>query len=127
MKLIRSLVFPWFIFFAVTLTVMFLIGVKIPRLQQTPPQVFLVALAIGAILCLMANLRSFGKVGIWMSESLPESLRYGGSFRWIFRALQSVAVAAAFWGIGQLSWVPLIWHAAVVPFCVYYLFVCSHL
>ncbi len=115
MKLIRSLVFPWFVYFAATLAAMFVIYVKVPKLQTTPESALLAALGLGALLCLMANLRSFGNVGIWMSESLPESLRYGGSFRWIFRAVQFGVIAAAFWGVGQFSWVPLIWHAVVIP------------
>ncbi len=115
MKLIRSLVFPWFVFFVLAVSTILLICLKFPQMQATARFVFFEYLGLGALLCLILNARSLGGVGIWMSESLPESLRYG-SWRWIFRALKSVAVAAIFWYAGRLSWVPLIWHAAVVPF-----------
>jgi HEAT repeat protein len=115
MKLIRSLVFPWFVYFAAILGAMFAINIKLTKYQNLPQSALLAALGLGAILCLMANLKSLSDVGIWMSESIPDALRYGGSFRWIFRAVQAAIIAAAFWGVGQFSWVPLIWHAAVVP------------
>ncbi len=115
MKLIRQLVFPWFVFFVLVVSTILLICLKFPQHQSTARLVFFEYLALSAFLCLILNARSLGGVGIWMSESLPDSLRYG-SWRWIFRALKAVAVAAIFWYAGRMAWVPLIWHAAVVPF-----------
>jgi hypothetical protein len=133
MKLIRSLVFPWFAFFLLTVAAIVVLGLKFPELyikilqttsldslrtldQQTaktfPPD--LAILALGMVLCLMANLSSLGGVGIWMAESLPDSLRYG-SGGWISRAVKATLVAAAFWFVGQLSFIPLIWQGIVIP------------
>lgn len=113
MKLIRSLVFPWIVFFIAALAGLVLIGVKFTKIHLTVQQLYF-ALGAGSALCLLANMSTLGSVGIWMSESLPESLRYG-SWRWIFRAVKAVVIAAAFWFVGQLPWVPLVWQAAVMP------------
>lgn len=130
MKLIRSLVLPWILYFlcAVAATIAISIhlpGLRLPQLRGlekfTIPMLLepltFVVLGAGALLCLMANLRSLRKVGIWMAESLPESLNYG-MLSWFFRALKAAAVVAIFWFVGQLPWIPLIWQAAVLPVVV---------
>lgn len=117
MKLIRSLVFPWFLFFVLAVSAMIYIGVKQPHLLAHPKaeETQYALLGLGALLSLLANFRSLGLVGIWMADSIPDSLRYYGSWRWIFRALKAGIVAAAFWFVGQLPLMPLIWQAAVMP------------
>ena len=114
MKLIRSLVFPWFLFFAAVIGGMIAVGIRFTHLQVKVQTMGMPLLIGGAILCVFWNLNTLSSVGIWMHESLPESLRYG-SGRWILRAFKAAIVAAAFWGIGQLPWVPLIWNAAILP------------
>ena len=118
MRLIRSLVFPWILFFVVAVAALVYLGVKpvsLPQLQGKTQYLPYAVLALGSLLALMANLRSLESVGIWMSEALPESLRYGGSFTWFFRAVKAGLVAAAFWFVGQLPWIPLVWQVAVIP------------
>lgn len=114
MKLIRSLVFPWLVFFIVAVSGIVSIGVKFTHLQAVALKNHEEFLLIGSILCLFANILTLGGVGIWMSESLPESLRYG-SGRWILRAIKAVLFAGATWLVGLLPWVPLIWHAVMIP------------
>jgi len=113
MKLIRNLVFPWILFFLAAVATIVLLGVKFTRVQMSTEQLYF-GLGAGTLLCLMANINSLGNVGIWMSEVLPESLRYG-SWRWIFRTIKAVAIGGIFWFVGQLSWIPLIWQAAILP------------
>lgn len=118
MRLIRSLVFPWMLFFALAVAGFVLAGVKFPQYalhaQPKNETTYFALMGLGSILCLFMNLRSLGSVGLWMSEALPDSIRYG-SGRWIFRAIKAVLIAAAFWFAGRLPWTPLIWHAAVFP------------
>ena len=92
-------------------------GIKFPQFgldQPKGPSMFLAALCMGTVLCVMANLNTLSNVGIWMSESLPEAIRYG-SWRWFVRAVKSVLIAVAIYFAGQLPWVPLVWNAAVFP------------
>ncbi len=109
------MVFPWFVLFCSIVAGIVLPVVKYSRLPVVPKQLDLVVLGIGAFLCVLLNFRSLSGVGLWMSESLPESLRYGGSMRWFFRGFKAAAIAAIIWFIGQLPWIPLIWQAAVIP------------
>lgn len=114
MKLIRSLVFPWILFFVLAVTGMAVVGVEFPHLQPTLHVVTYALLGLGSLLCIMSNVNSLTGVGLWMAEALPESIRYSSS-RWILRAIKASLVAGAFWFVGQLPWIPFIWKAAVIP------------
>lgn len=115
MTLIRSLVVPWILLFLAAITAIVLIDVKFPQYHHVAETLKLTILGAGAALCLMANFNSYAKIGIWMSDFLPESLRYGGSWRWLVRAFKAALVAGVFWLVSQFSWLPLVWHAAVLP------------
>ena len=113
MKLIRNLVSPWILFFILSTSGLVLLGVRFSHVHSTPIQIKF-AIGVGIFLCFFSNVGSLGKVGIWMSESLPESLRYG-SWRWILRTIRSLIVAFVFWAIGLFPLMPLVWQAAVIP------------
>ena len=113
MNLIRSLVLPWFLYFFAIVAAVVAVGIK-AQLQPQQVQWALALLGVGALLCVMSNFRTFNQVGIWISYSLPISLRYTAA-GWVFRAFQAAAVAAAFYFLGQFSWMPLLWQGIVVP------------
>lgn len=116
MRLIRALVFPWFVYFAAVVGGLCTVAIRYPHFQESIKfrPVFVASVFGVFLLCLLANLSSLNNVGIWISESLPESLRYS-STAWLSRAMKALLVAAVFWGIGQTPWVPLIWQAVVIP------------
>jgi hypothetical protein len=117
MRVIRTLVFPWFLFFVASVAGYVTIGAKFPQVNERLQSAFPVILLAGTAACVLTNIRSMGNLGIWLSESLPDSLRYG-SGRWIYRALLAAVIASIFWGLSKLPWTPLIWQAAILPFVV---------
>ncbi len=113
MNLIRNLVLPWFLFFLFATTAIVVAGVGL-HIQAKSSPLYVPFLAIGALLCLFANLGTFRKVGIWISYSLPLSLRYTTRF-WVLRAFVVLGVAGLFYLAGQIQWMPLMWQGIVVP------------
>ncbi len=112
-NVIRNLILPWMIYFGLTLVAVVIGGAWFHLDTQKQP-LSLAVLGAGAVVCLLANLRTLSKAGIWIAHSLPSSLRYN-SKPWIFRALQVGVVALGFYLLGQFSWVPLFWQAFVIP------------
>ncbi len=112
-NVIRNLIIPWFVFFIGCLVSIVVAGIHFPQLLEDP-MISSGALAGGIFLCLVLNIRTLSKAGIWIAHSLPSSLRYN-SKPWIFRAFQAAAVAFGFYLLGQFSWIPLIWQAFVIP------------
>ena len=92
-------------------------GIRFPHLHGKMITIYPLLVSGGAAFCLLANIHSLRKVGIWMSESLPESLRYNSS-TWFFRAIKCIALAASIWGISQFQWLPLIWQVTALPFFI---------
>lgn len=117
MRVIRTFVFPWFVFFIAAVATYVIAGIKAPTAFAKLEQQFPLILAIGTGACVFFNVRSMGSLGIWLSESLPESLRYG-SGRWFYRAFLAAVIAAIFWGLSKLPWTPLIWQAVILPVVV---------
>ncbi len=113
-NVIRNLILPWMIFFVLSILAVVVAGISFHYETQRQP-ITLALLAAGVAICLLANLRTLSKAGIWIAHSLPSSLRYN-SKPWIFRALQVALVALGFYLLGQFSWVPLFWQAFVIPF-----------
>lgn len=113
-NVLRLLLVPWFVFFLLATGAIVFVGVKFHIRAQTH---FLFPASMGAaiFICLILNLRTLRKAGIWIAYSLPLSLRYT-SAGWLLRAALAVGVAAAFYAVGQLAWVPLFWQAFVIPF-----------
>lgn len=112
-NVIRNLILPWIAFFAVSILTIVTLGSRF-HLQASGHPYYFLAFAVGALLCLISNIRTLSKAGIWIAHSLPSSLRYN-SRPWLLRALQAAVVAGAIYLVGQMSWVPLFWHAFVIP------------
>lgn len=112
-NVIRNLIIPWILFFALSIIAIVVGGVKFPT-QANDKNIFFGAIAIGVIICLFLNIRTLSRAGIWIAHSLPSSLRYN-SRPWLLRALEAGIVALAFYLFGQMSWIPLVWPAFVLP------------
>ncbi len=114
MKLIRSLVFPWLVFFVAAVSCYILISTRYLHMQVFLEKHGNEGLILGAICCLLLNIHSMSQVGIWMTESLPESLRYT-SIRWLIRAVKAAVVIGAGLLIAKLPWMPLVWQGMILP------------
>jgi hypothetical protein len=112
-NVIRNLILPWMIFFGLSVLAVVIAGVSFHLEAQNHP-IYFALLGAGVFICLLANLRTLSKAGIWIAHSLPSSLRYN-SKPWIFRAFQVAVVALGFYLMGQFSWVPLFWQAFIIP------------
>lgn len=110
---LRSLIIPWFIFFLSAIAGLVALGLHFRIEPQFHPAAPL-ALAAGSILCLLLNLATLRKAGIWIAYALPISLRQT-SRPWLLRAAMAIAIAVSFYLIGFASWMPMIWQGAVVP------------
>jgi HEAT repeat protein len=113
MKVLRHLLFPWVLLFTVIIAVMVMTGVRFHVPEKFNPYVNY-CLGVGIFLCLVSNFNTLSKAGIWIAHSLPSSLRRS-PWGWILRAFFAAGVAGGFYLMGQLSWIPLIWQAAVIP------------
>lgn len=110
---LRYLVLPWFLLFCTIIVAMIIEGTYF-QLDEVYHQYYLGVLGLGVFLCLSSNLRTLTKAGIWLAHSLPSNLR-SRPWWWIFRAILAVVFASAFFEVGKLSWMPLIWQGAVIP------------
>lgn len=112
-NVLRYLIFPWAVYFVGALAAVIVAGVQFQIQAQEHP-FFPLLMAAPALLCLLINIRTLKKAGIWITHGLPSSLRF--SYRkWLGKAVLAVLVAGLFYGVGQMSWIPLFWHAFVVP------------
>lgn len=114
MQLLFAIIAPWILFFVTAIFSILTLVTSTPKLPMTLQQAIMAILSAGTFLCLIANSASIRKAGIWLSEALPEALRYGTG-HWIFLALKSAVIAAAIYGIGLLPWTPLIWQGVILP------------
>lgn len=112
-NVLRNLLLPWLAFFLIALAAFVFVGVQFHILAKEHP-LYPVLMAAGAFVCLFLNLRTLQRAGIWVAYSLPLSLRFT-TLWWFVRALLAIGVAYAVHAFGQLSWVPLFWHAFVIP------------
>ncbi|MEZ0393215.1 MAG: HEAT repeat domain-containing protein [Pseudobdellovibrionaceae bacterium] len=112
-NVIRNLILPWILFFAGAVIAIVVVGSRF-HFQAKDHPLFYAVMGIGVLICLIANMRTLGKAGIWIAHSLPSSLRYN-SKPWLFRAVQVALLAGAFYLVGQMPWMPLFWHAFIIP------------
>ncbi|MBX2987189.1 MAG: HEAT repeat domain-containing protein [Bdellovibrionaceae bacterium] len=112
-NVLRSLLIPWFVFFILAVTGLVVSAVKwhlhLPDNRFIPP-----ALGLGALCCVLLNLSTLSRAGIWLAYTLPFEVRRN-SRPWLWRAVFAVVIAGIFYLLGQLPWTPLIWQAAVIP------------
>lgn len=112
-NVLRYLILPWAVYFVAALTAVIVAGVQFQIKAQEHP-LFPFIMAAPALICLLMNIRTLQIAGIWITHGLPSTLRF--SYRkWLGQAVLAVLIAAVFYGIGQMSWIPLLWHAFVVP------------
>lgn len=107
------MILPWFVFFVLSIAGLVTVGLVL----HTEPQNHLpslYAMAAGVVVCLLFNISTLGKAGIWMAYSLPFQLRKS-SRPWIMRAILALATASAFYFVSHAPWMPMIWQGAVVP------------
>lgn len=114
MNVLRYLVLPWFFLFILTTAVLVFIESFLPVPFSSINQYAQIALAAGILLCLFANFKILTKVGIWLADSLPRSVRMR-PWTWILRALLAIGIAALIYFIGQFQSIPLMWQGMVVP------------
>ncbi len=113
MNVLRKLVIPWFCFFV--LAILATVGVTlILHIQAQEHPLYLPILAAGAGLCFFLNIRTLSKAGIWIAHALPSSLRFR-KLPWVMTALYAAVLALVIFLLGQASWMPLFWHAFVIP------------
>lgn len=112
-NVIRNLILPWIVFFILAIAAIVVAGSKF-YIQPEDHPYYLLGLAVGVLLCLALNIRTFSKAGIWIAHSLPSSLRFS-SRPWLLRAVLAAIAALAFFLIGQFSWMPLFWNAFIIP------------
>jgi len=112
-NVLRSLIVPWLVFFLMSLTALIVIGIRFPHLAQDP-RLDMAILSVSALFCLFLNIKTLNKAGIWIAYTLPLSLRRH-SWLWIVRAGLAALLALVFYGIGQMSWIPLMWQGFVIP------------
>ena len=114
MQLLFAIITPWILFFVTAIFAVMMLVSAAPKMPVPMEHVIKGLLIAGTLLCLLANSTSIRKAGIWLSDALPEQLRYG-SGRWIFLALKSAAIAGVIFAIGALPWTPLIWQGVILP------------
>jgi HEAT repeat protein len=110
---LRYLVLPWFLLFCTIIVAMIVEGTYF-QLDEAYHQYYLGVLGLGVFFCLSSNLRTLTKAGIWLAHSLPSNLR-NRPWWWLFTAVFAIGFAYAFFELGKLSWMPLIWQGAVIP------------
>lgn len=112
-NVIRNLILPWIVFFILAIAVIVVVGSQGLLPAKEDPR-YIGALAVGIFVCLVFNIRTLQKAGIWIAHSLPSSLRYNKK-PWFLRALLAAVITFGFYLMGQLAWMPLFWHAFVIP------------
>jgi HEAT repeat protein len=113
MNVLRNLVIPWFCFFV--LAILATVGVTLVlHIQAQEHPLYLPILGAGAGLCFFLNIRTLSKAGIWIAHALPSSLRFR-KLPWVMTALYAGVLALVIFLLGQASWMPLFWHAFVIP------------
>lgn len=113
MNVIRYLILPWALFFILALVGIVFAGVQYPQYLENEAYYY-GAIGVAVLICLIINMRTLNKAGIWIAHSLPTALRYN-SRPWFLMAIKAAAVALAVYLLGQISWIPLVWQAFVIP------------
>ena len=84
-NVLRNLVIPWMMLFAAILIGAVVTGVHF-HLQAKDQSLYLIAIATGVLFSVASNINTLSTAGIWITHSLPSSLRYN-SWPWLFSAL----------------------------------------
>ncbi len=113
-NVLRNLVIPWILLFVLALGGAVVAGVQF-HLQAKDHPAYFISVGLGILLSLVSNINTLSTAGIWITHSLPSSLRYN-SWPWIFSALKATFLAGLIYLIGQMPFVPLFWQAFVIPF-----------
>ena len=112
-NVLRNLVIPWVLLFILALGGAVTAGVHFHILAKDHPAYF-ISIGLGILLSLVSNINTLNTAGIWITHSLPSSLRTN-SWPWITSAIKATCWAGLAALIGQLSFVPLFWQAFVIP------------
>ncbi len=115
MHLLFSLVLPWIVFFLMTVVGHIVLSLKAWQIFQVLSSHSEWILGIGSLICLYFNFRTISNVGIWVSDRLPQSVRFEPQL-WLFRAVVGLLLAGILYLTGKFSWVPLFWQGIVLPF-----------
>jgi hypothetical protein len=122
MKILRYLIAPWFFLFLGIVGAIIVGGVHFGWNRHEDPFVEMIVGGL-ALLCLYSNLITMSKAGIWIADSIPQSVRRN-QLMWLVQALIVALIAYGFYLFGQLSWVPLICAGIILPviysFCLFY-------
>ncbi len=114
MKLIFSLVFPWLTFFALSLFTQIGLSLYFAEFLPLVQEYLWIALLVGTLVCCYFNFQALGDAGIWISDLLPQSVRWESHF-WFLRAGVTALLLVAFYYVSQLSFMPLLWPGLVFP------------
>lgn len=112
-NVLRHLLIPWVLYFLIAFTAYIAIGVQL-GIQVSDHPLLQPVLAGGVLFCLIWNFRTLQQAGIWITHGLPSNLRFSYA-KWLGNAVMAAAVAAGFYTFGKLPWIPLFWHAFVLP------------
>lgn len=113
MNVLRALVLPWLLLFILIIAAIVSDGVNF-HFQHKFPDYAWAVLWGGVVLCFYVNFQTLSKAGIWIAHSLPSALKKS-PWGWIFRAIVVALVGYGFFLMGQMTWTPVVWHAAVIP------------
>lgn len=113
MNVLRALVLPWLLLFVLIIATIVVDGIKFAFLNQYPQYAWY-ALWVGGALCFYANFQTLSKAGIWIAHSLPSAVKKS-QWGWIFRAFIVTGLGLVFFKMGQMPWIPVLWHALVIP------------
>ncbi len=112
-NVLRNLVLPWILLFTLALSGAVVAGVQY-HIQAKDHPAYFISIGLGILLSLVSNINTLSTAGIWITHSLPSSLKYN-SWPWIFSALKATLLAGFIYLIGQMPFVPLFWQAFVIP------------
>ena len=113
---------PWFLLYVGIITAIIVGGVHFGWNRHQDPMIEMIVGGL-ALLCLYSNFTTMSKAGIWIADSIPQSVRRN-QWMWLAQAVLIAAIAYGFFLFGQLSWVPLIWAGIILPLiytlCLFY-------
>ncbi len=112
-NVLRNLVIPWVLLFILALGGAIVAGM-VYHIQAVDHSAYFISIGLGILLCFVSNINTLSTAGIWITHSLPSSLRYN-SWPWIISAIKASLLAGFIYLVGLISFVPLFWQAFVIP------------
>lgn len=108
----RLLVFSAIVFFLLNILI---IGASLVLRAPAWNLPFFTATLFGIYILLLAFAAyTLFNAGIWIAHSLPTAIKYN-RWPWLKWAIAGLVIASLSLALGQMSWMPLIWHGFALP------------